>query len=116
MTPPIASDYDPALQQRLRNELAEIDELISGNVANSAPVQLDQQSVGRLARMDAMQVQAMAQEAKSRRQLRRHRILQALERIERSDFGLCVECDEPISAGRLNVDPAFSQCVRCAGR
>jgi DnaK suppressor protein len=80
----------------------------------SAPVELDQQSVGRVSRIDAMQMQAMSQAVQPRRALRRVAIQQALKRIDDGEFGFCTECGEPIAAGRLDVDPTFSSCVRCA--
>lgn len=99
---------------RLREELAEIDRLEAENAGWSAPVELDQQSVGRVSRIDAMQMQAMSQAVQRRRAARRLAILQALRRIEEGEFGYCIECGEPIAPGRLDVDPAFSLCVRCA--
>ena len=99
---------------RLEAELAEIETLDEENAAWSAPVELDQQSVGRVSRIDAMQMQAMSQAVQRRRAARRVAIQQALKRIAQGEFGFCIECGEPIAAGRLDVDPAFSACVRCA--
>ncbi|MEU4496044.1 TraR/DksA C4-type zinc finger protein [Streptomyces sp. NBC_00210] len=39
---------------------------------------------------------------------------QALERLERGDYGRCEGCGEPIPAERLEARPAASTCVRCA--
>ncbi|MGW6739182.1 TraR/DksA family transcriptional regulator [Streptomyces sp. NPDC055025] len=39
---------------------------------------------------------------------------QALERLERGDYGRCKVCGEPIPAERLEVRPAASTCVSCA--
>lgn len=99
---------------RLEHELAEIERLDKENAGWSAPVELDQQSVGRVSRIDAMQMQAMSQAIHRRRAARQVAIQQALKRIEEGDFGYCIECGEPIAPGRLEVDPAFSACVRCA--
>ncbi len=43
------------------------------------------------------------------------RIEAALARIERDpeDYGLCVECEEPIPPRRLELMPAVELCVRC---
>ena len=79
-----------------------------------APVTLDQQSVGRLSRMDALQGQAMAQAAERQRQADLIRIENALRRIETGDYGFCLECDEEIPEKRLDIDPAAAPCVRCA--
>ena len=79
-----------------------------------APVELDQQSVGRLSRMDALQVQAMALEASRRRATELRRIEAALARIDTGEYGFCVECGEEIAARRLEFDPATPYCVSCA--
>lgn len=78
------------------------------------PVELDQQSVGRLSRMDAMQGQAMAEAAQARRKARAALVEAALRRIEDGDYGYCIDCGEPVGTRRLEVDPAFSRCIRCA--
>jgi len=80
-----------------------------------AVVTLDQQSVGRLSRMDALQGQAMAQEQDRRREAELARVDAAQHRIETGDFGYCISCDEPIAEKRLRLDPAVPTCVDCAG-
>lgn len=79
-----------------------------------APVILDQQSVGRLSRMDALQGQAMAEATERQRQVDLVRIENALRRIETGDYGFCLECEEEIPEKRLDIDPAAALCVRCA--
>lgn len=82
----------------------------------SKPVELDQASVGRLSRMDAMQGQAMALETQRRKQIQLKRIAAALLRIESGDYGYCAECDEPIDPRRLKFDPTAPLCVECADK
>lgn len=83
---------------------------------STRPVDLDQSSVGRLSRMDAMQSQAMALENKRRREIELTRIDAALERIEEGEYGYCAACDEEIAQRRLNLDPANPFCVQCASK
>ena len=78
------------------------------------PVELDQQSVGRLSRMDAMQHQAMAAAQEARRHARMQALEAALRRLERDDFGWCDACGEFIGDKRLELDPALSRCRDCA--
>jgi DnaK suppressor protein len=40
----------------------------------------------------------------------------ALERIEESVYGLCVECNGRIPKTRLNVIPYTAHCVKCASK
>ena len=79
------------------------------------PVELDQATVGRLSRMDAMQVQAMAMETERRRGLELRRIEATLRRIDEDEYGYCVQCGEAIAAKRLALDPTTPTCIGCAG-
>ena len=77
-------------------------------------VELDQSSVGRLSRMDAMQGQAMAQENERRRVKKLELIDVALKKIADDDYGICIDCDEEIAIKRLEFDPTSMRCIECA--
>lgn len=94
-----------------RAELAEEDHM---NAEARGPVTLQQDSVGRLSRMDAIQQQAMALAAEKRRQSERSRIAAALHRLEEGEWGYCLTCGEDIAAKRLEHDPSAALCVGCA--
>ncbi len=78
------------------------------------PVQLDQQSTGRLTRMDALQAQEMALATKRRRQLHLKEINQAILRLDSEDYGYCLECGDDIAIRRLEYNPATTHCLLCA--
>ena len=101
-------------KQRLLAMKQEVSDLSDAAKTNRKPVALDQQSVGRLSRMDSLQVQAMDQAAEQRRRRDVFRIDAALERLETDDFGYCVTCDEQIGRKRLDLDPATPLCINCA--
>lgn len=103
-----------AIRAALETERAEILSTSASAAGERKPVELDQQSVGRLSRMDALQVQAMAQAVEERRQARLLRIDAALKRLDDGDYGYCTECDEDIPVARLKVDPTTTRCVDCA--
>lgn len=106
---------DPAKARKALLDLkAELLALSEAADEDRKPVELDQQSVGRLSRMDSLQVQAMAKAADARRAMELRRIDAALERVEEGDYGYCVECGEEIEAKRLDVDPAAPRCAGCA--
>ncbi len=108
---------DAALAKFRKRLVTERDELMrqqEASDADRAPVILDQQSVGRLSRMDAMQVQAMAKAVDDRRKLALVQIEAALKRLDAGDFGYCVNCDEPIARKRLDLDPKAASCIKCA--
>lgn len=88
---------------------------IAGLVAGAAEtVELDQNRVGRLSRLDAMQGQAMAQASVARQQHQLNLIAAALQRLDDDVYGLCLECDQAIAPARLEIDPATEFCIHCA--
>lgn len=95
----------------LRAELERID---AESAAERAPVTLEQDSVGRLSRIDAMQVQAMALATQRRRQQEMTAIDAALRRIDQGEFGYCLICGDVIAAARLAHSPAVATCIECA--
>ena len=101
-------------KKMLLSELQDITNISLKTVKDRAPVELDQQAIGRLSRMDAMHQQSM-DTAKEARRIERIRLIKvALKRLEEGNYGYCLNCDEPISNGRLKLDPTFSLCIECA--
>jgi DnaK suppressor protein len=99
---------------RLRQMREAITSLEGVRAAGTAVVELDQARTGRLSRMDALQLQAMANAGRDRAALELRRIDAALERIRLGTFGECVDCGEPIAAGRIAAQPAVALCLACA--
>ena len=79
-------------------------------------VTLDQQSVGRLSRMDAMQQQAMAEANERAREAELSRIRAALKRLDDGDYGYCLDCGEQIADKRLAIDPGAALCITCSSK
>ena len=105
------------LKQLLLKTKKELQEQELNSKADSKPVKLDQSMVGRLSRMDAMQIQEMALEASRRRQQQIQKINSTLNRIETTDnYGYCFGCDEEIDIRRLFVDPTNTHCIQCADK
>ena len=95
----------------LQDDIMGLAELVNDSART---VELDQNRVGRLSRMDAMQGQAMAQASAGRQAQQLGLICRALERIDNGCYGDCLECDQSIPTARLNVDPAAEYCISCA--
>ena len=103
-----------AVRKRLLALRAGLAESREQSAESRAPVTLDQTSVGRVSRVDAMQVQAMAIEAERRRGVEGKRIDGALARLDGGAYGECVNCGENIAPARLESDPAATVCIACA--
>jgi DnaK suppressor protein len=100
------------LEERREELVAEIETAKEG----TKPVELDQASVGRLSRMDAMQAQEMALALERRKREELVRIGSALVRIEEQEYGYCIDCEEPIAPKRLEFLPTALTCIECAAK
>ncbi len=99
---------------QLNNMRAKLLEESADSTGSRETVMLDQTSVGRLSRMDALQAQAMAKAEEQRRQDTLRKIQSALLRLDADEFGECIECGEWISLKRLQWDPTVLKCIDCA--
>ena len=108
------NDADKAtLKQQIAARLSALDEEDALGAEGQSTVTLDQQMVGRLSRMDALQSQAMARATQSRRDHERQRLHSALSRLDTEDYGYCEDCGEAIPFGRLKLDPSAARCIEC---
>ena len=115
----IPDDLTDAQLQQLRQDLLalrdSLTELIETSKEGTKPVTLDQSSVGRVSRIDAIQVQQMAVANRRQHELRLRQVAQAISAIERDEYGYCRRCEEPIGYRRLEARPESAFCVRCQG-
>ena len=103
------SKYKKALEKLKADTVAEID----AGKETTIPPELDQTTVGRLSRMDAIQNQQIALERERLRKQKLQRIDSALKRIEEDEYGYCVRCEDDISEERLSFDPTIMVCKEC---
>ena len=109
------TDIDPLkFKQHIQAIITELENYDAAASDSRAAVQLDQTSVGRLSRMDAMQQQAMANATSQRRKVEIIQAKAALNRIEEGEFGYCIECGEDIALKRLEYNPTVATCITCA--
>lgn len=104
------------MREALESRRSELLALVETGEESAQTVELDQQRVGRLSRMDAMQAQAMAKASRLRSEAALRGIAAALSRIDNEDFGYCFDCEEPIPINRLRFDPSVRLCIQCANK
>ena len=107
----------PSQKAELKADLealkTQLETLLAGNAEAAAPVELDQTRVGRLSRMDAMQMQQQQKAEQARNRLHLQQTLNALAAVTNNDYGYCQQCDEPIGFARLKVRPEAPLCISC---
>ena len=100
--------FDPkAVRKALERERDELLAVRESSADDRRPVELDQQSVGRLSRMGAMQVQAMAQAVEVRRQGRLQRIEAALQLADAGHEVVLVEKEPSIGGIMAQLDKTY---------
>ena len=115
------SDMIPLLSQRqflqlqeqllkLKFELSQ-QTFLAGN--DSQPVKLDQQLVGRLSRIDAIQQQQMAVANREQVKIHLRAVMIALQTMESGDYGYCCVCGGDIGFKRLEARPEATLCLSC---
>ena len=107
-----ASQIDE-LTRELKSQKQALQQQMQDSQQSSAPVTLDQQSVGRVSRIDAIQQQQMAVANREQANTILKLINSALERIGAEEYGYCLECGEPIGYARLQVQPQSPNCMAC---
>jgi DnaK suppressor protein len=56
--------------------------------------------------------EAILAAAKARRVL----VLDALVRLDKGSYGVCVDCGQPVPEGRLEVKPEAARCLTCQSK
>lgn len=106
-------DTDEIRRELLRRK-AELENLSAISSGSRKAVELDQTSVGRVSRIDAIQQQALALATERNRERDLNRIASSLARLDEGTYGACIVCGEDISPKRLAFDPATPNCIDCA--
>lgn len=102
-----------AFRTLLETRRRELQQVLKHDADTTRPVTLDQQSVGRVSRIDAIQQQQMALANQQQAKVLLGQIEVALRRVESGEFGDCLHCGEAIAKARLQVQPWASLCIDC---
>lgn len=116
MTPPghLTPDQLTELAGELDRELRTLERSMRVTDEAMRPVELDQSTIGRLSRIDALQNQGLTRNLQEREQTKLGLLVAALRRLEAGTYGVCTGCGGSIPFGRLLVMPETSTCTECA--
>ena len=109
----LTQDQLEGLRAKLSALREELETTLARSKDASRPVTLDQQAVGRISRIDAIQQQKMVEANRHRQSIRLGQVKAALKAMDCDEFGLCLRCEEPISWGRLQAKPESTICLEC---
>lgn len=112
MSTTLTAEQLETFYQRLVAAKAQIEALLAQTSQDSQPVDLDL-PIGRLTRIDAIQMQGMAQMNRQQLDIRRRQVDAALACFDQGTYGDCRQCGEPIQFERLDVLPESPFCLAC---
>lgn len=100
------------IKAKIISDIATIEKEIKLLEEKSKPITPDC-SLGRLTRQEMMQEQQVYLHTLQENQKRLNRLKSALGRVDKDDYGECLECEEEISYERLLLIPESTYCVSC---
>ena len=106
-------DEQIELEIRAREELDRLRAEASSEEADPQAVAVDV-AIGRLSRLDSIQMEEVRKDAVRRRNLRIHELQEALRRMDEGSYGICAGCGEWIDYRRLEQRPEAALCGGCA--
>ena len=102
-----------SIKEKIENDLIQLEEQIKILKEKVKPIAPDC-SLGRLTRLEAMGEQHVNNKVLDESKIRFTRLKNALLRVDKPMFGICIECEEEIGMGRMSVRPESVRCVECA--
>ena len=113
--PALTPEQIGEIRDELQRTLTRLERSMKTN-GNGHPTEIDQGTVGRLSRIEAIQNQGLTRNLHERERVQLEQVLEALKRIENGSYGLCSSCRGPIRYERLLVFPETRTCNCCGER
>ena len=113
---PLAPEARDMIRDELLRSLTKLERSMKANGAAARPRDLEQDTEGRLSRVEALQSQGLTKTLAAREQAQLEQIVAALRRLEEGTYGSCNGCGAPIPMERLMIYPETLACSTCACR
>ena len=101
------------LEIRARGELERLREEATSEEVDPQAVAVDV-AIGRLSRLDSMQMEEVRKDAVRRRNQRIHELQETLRKMDEGNYGICEGCGGWIAFARLEQRPEAVLCGECA--
>jgi DnaK suppressor protein len=111
---PLRADQLEAIRGDLLRSLNKLERSLKIGSESAHPRDLEQDTVGRLSRIDALQNAGLTAKLQDRERAMLSQVVEALRRIEDGTYGACNGCGKGIPLERLMVFPETLACDKCA--
>jgi DnaK suppressor protein len=111
---PLRRDQLDLVREELMRSLNKLERSLKISGQSARPRDLEQDTVGRLSRIDAIQNAGLTANLEERERAQLRQVLEALRRLEEGTYGACSACGRSIPFERLLVFPETLACTACA--
>ena len=111
---PLQADQMERIRAALLRSLGKLERSLKISGESARPRDLEQDTVGRLSRIDALQNAGLTQNLEERERAQLRQIVDALRRLEEGTYGACGSCGGAIPFERLEIFPETLACASCA--
>lgn len=101
------------IKQKILEGIAATEKSIAEYKELTKPIAPDV-SIGRVSRMDAINNKSVNEASLRQAEIKLGNLKRVLERFGTEDFGICLQCKQPIPVGRILIRPQSLLCVNCA--
>lgn len=110
----LAPEQRETIRDELLRSLTRLERSMKSSVGADRPRDLEQDTVGRLSRIEALQSQGLTKTLAEREKAQLAQLVAALGRLEEGTYGACNCCGGAIPFERLIVFPETLACATCA--
>lgn len=100
------------IRKRITEEIISTEKMVEKYQELTKPI-APENAIGRVSRMDAINNKSINDLALKNTELKLINLRVALSRIDDTDFGICIRCQNPIPIGRILLIPQAITCVNC---
>lgn len=111
---PLREEQLVEIRNELTRSLNKLERSLKISGESARPRDLEQDTVGRLSRIDALQNAGLTAKLEDRERAMLSQVVEALRRIEDGTYGACNGCGKNIPMERLLVFPETLACDKCA--
>ena len=101
------------IRKLLNSEIVKTEEKVIRYEDLAQPISPDN-AIGRVSRMDAINNKSIVDAALRKAKEHLRGLKSSLDKLDSSDFGVCVKCKKNIPIERILLAPQSSFCVNCA--
>ena len=100
------------IRKRITEEIISTEKMVEKYQELTKPI-APENAIGRVSRMDAINNKSVNDLSLKNTELKLINLRVALSRIDDTDFGICIRCQNPIPIGRILLIPQAITCVNC---